>query len=179
MIVGLIAFIVWPSKPIAPDVILRTDTIHQVDTIRDSIIIPKPDADTVLVLSDPEIVEVWHEVIPDVDTSGIIRDYFSKKIIRDTLVNNEKLFFLVEDTLFLNDISSRKISYVLLEHSITTSTVMLTPPKLGVYVGATYHSFNGELFVGGAITKDRWLIGVDYGLMNKSVLVGVKYKIKL
>ena len=173
----LAGFFLFSDKNV-PDIIEVPGEVRY-DTISDTVYITKeiPKVDTVYLPSEKELVELWREIIPNVDTSGIILDYFSTKIVNDTIIDDSTLFVFIQDTLFLNEIKGRSIKVRRTEIVKTIKIEKIRDP-LKAYAGMNYNTFDNQLFIGATLAKGRWLGTVDYGISNKSFLIGVKYQIK-
>jgi hypothetical protein len=92
------------------------------------------------------------EIIKDVDTVAILKDFYSKVIYKDTqTIQYGKI--IIQDTITKNRIASRKLSYDLKIPEIT-KTVTLTKPQrvvLSVALGGVYNQYIKELSVGGGL----------------------------
>lgn len=115
------------------------------------------------------------EVPAIVDTGAIIRNYFSKYFISDTLANDSNLLVVVEDTLFSNKIISRK---KIIERNFPTIKWTITNTQVKYYDGL----FLGGLINGSdaAITldwqKNKHQFGAGYSL-NQKWMISYKYLI--
>ena len=158
------------QKPLKPEIITKTDTI----TLSVPHYIPKP-------------YPVYHDTgsyhaVPvyltkPTDTAAIVADYIQKIAYSDTLMNNDKAFILVVDTLQYNRIQSRSKTI----HIYSRTKTIRIPERAhffaGLGIGGNKHQFG---FLGNLAlqTKRGKLYTVQYDLINKSVFVSLYWRIK-
>lgn len=169
-----------PEKQSSPKVIkregrkyevLKHDTVYQKKTItqyRDGVYVYKYDS-------------VYVEITPDVDTSAILKDYYSLNMFRDTF-KTEIGDIVLNDTISQNRIKGRTYTATFKYPEITT--IVKEKPKAAVFAGLGT-SFYGEgriAEVSGHLmleTKKRRLYGVGVGMINKEPVVKLNILLKL
>jgi hypothetical protein len=133
----------------------------------------------------PKPKEIVRYLANDIDTAEIIRSYFSKRIVTDTLVNDSMLFFAIRDTIFMNDIISRKMNYRLAERlkTINNTIYMHKPARAKTFVGGGFVVYPGTVDIALGLAfipkNDQLVITANYGVFGKGVVVNAYYKIKL
>jgi len=169
-----------PEKQSSPKVIkiegkkyevLKHDTVYQKKTVtqyRDGVYVYKYDS-------------VYVEITPDVDTSAILKDYYSLNMFRDTF-KTEIGDIVLNDTISQNRIKGRTYTATFRYPEITT--IVKEKPKAAVFAGLGT-SFYGEgriAEVSGHLmleTKKRKLYGVGVGVINKEPVVKLNVLLKL
>ncbi|MGI9215156.1 MAG: hypothetical protein ACR2HS_05910, partial [Gammaproteobacteria bacterium] len=68
-----------------------------------------------------------------IDTLNIIKDYFSKKILKDTLKLGDSTGFIA--TVTQNDILGRKYDYKIIQKLVTNTIIVEAPHKNEIYFG--------------------------------------------
>lgn len=137
---------------------IKSDTVYQLDTIRDTKIIHKPVYKT----------KIETEIIPaNVDTTSIIADYFSKVVYSDTVDFDTNGYIAVLDTISENQIISRRYdSHLILPKTIITNTVSNRSLYGGISVTTnkvpSNRGIKGELLY--KPKKGNKVYGVGYGL---------------
>lgn len=123
-----------------------------------------------------------------VDTSAVIKEYYSKIVYRDTLnLNEDGGTITVTDTVSQNKIIGRLWKASIKQKVIHDVTIVKDPPKTQIYIGgvAGFDKINIVNFVGPSIllkTKQDHIysLGVGYGVDRQvSVQGGIYWKIKL
>lgn len=104
----------------------------------------------------------------DVDTAGIIRDYYNRLVYDDTLqLPNNIGYVSTRDTIFNNRIAGRTYDY------------NITIPKI---------KYNNELMISGDIgynlrllsigyRRNNWTYKIGYDCLNNGLVLGINYRI--
>lgn len=169
-----------PEKQSSPKVIkiegkkyevLKHDTVYQKKTItqyRDGVYVYKYDS-------------VYVEITPDIDTSSILKDYYSLNMFRDTF-KTEIGDIVLNDTISQNRIKGRTYTATFKYPEITT--IVKEKPKAAVFagLGASFYGEGRIAEVSGHLmleTKKRRLYGVGVGMINKEPVVKLNILLKL
>ena len=135
LLILLVAYqFIFPAKEIIEkpviETITLTDTTYVTVNKTKTVYVPK------------YIIETQTVEIPSsVDTLQIIKDYYTEYVYSDTLTVDSLGFGYLKDTIFMNRISSRVVSWdykiPIITH--TTETTITLPPKreFQFYIGAT------------------------------------------
>lgn len=120
-----------------------------------------------------------------IDTSEIIRNYFTKRFVTDT-IKDSLLIYAISDTLFNNKITNRKTSYKLVKPyqtviTNTTSTyIPLSVSQVGFYAGG-FIGFNKSFIqtagVEANLVTDKINYGLGYDFKNDAVTAKVLVRI--
>jgi hypothetical protein len=133
------------------------------DTVKTSIPIYIPKYHT-------KIVNKYDTLWKDVDTSYILKDYFSSYVYFDT-INKDSLTLVINDTITQNKIKNRKIDYKILypTKTITIHTKEYINNRelyLGLGLGATINEIS---YINGGLlfkTKKKNIYNIGVGLNN-------------
>ena len=101
----------------------------------------------------------------NIDTGQIIRNYFTKRFVADT-INDSLLQFAIFDTLYNNQIASRTTKYKLLkpyEAVVTTTYIPLPVSQMGFYAGA-FLGFNKSFIQSAGVEANLVTNKINYGL---------------
>ena len=116
----------------------------------------------------PLPAETIHVPVPGaVDTVYVLKEYFTKKVYRDTIANNDTLQVIVRDTVWQNGISDRVVSYVFNPEAVVKKH------SVGVGGIAGAHSFG----VMGVYRHGRLAIGGGWDFQERGGRIGVVYNI--
>lgn len=131
---------------------------------------------------------IYVEIPQAIDTSAILKDYYAKKVKKDSLELPDSLGYVkVTDTIFKNDILARKWEAVVRKMTITDRMIVKEPNKNQLYIGMTAGFDRVKLinYVGPTMilkTKKDRLYSAGFGYSHDgrvSVQGGVYWKIKL
>ena len=126
------------------------------------------------------------EVPVYIDTTGVIKDYYTKYVYNDTLNFNEHGTVTLRDTITQNSIQSRLIAANLSKVYITKEITKSETPKVEYYIGGGV-GLGGQNFLNnmtGSIlirSKKRTVYGVEGGLTTSPLentikpYFGIKY----
>lgn len=104
------------------------------------------------------------EVPANVDTTAILKDYFSKNVYNDTIRLDSVGYVSVKDTISENFIYSREVYYNYEIPTITKTTIVKDKPVNQVYAGFGAN-INSSLYVGGLLkNKQDRIYGLNLGL---------------
>jgi hypothetical protein len=167
-----------PASSAVPDTVtitaIRTDTVK----VHDTIYIPRVSK---VYIPTKEYINIQ---LTKYDSLSIIESYFSSVVTIDTLVNDSLLFFVLSDSIHMNNIKSRKLNYSVLERTKTVSTTIYMPPVkhpdfyvgVGPGVYGDNNDFDVSVYGGFRPTESRVLYLVKYGVFAKSKEFGLLYK---
>jgi len=123
-----------------------------------------------------------------IDTSAVIKEYYSKIVYRDTLnLNEDGGTITVTDTVSQNKIIGRLWKASIKQKVIHDVTIVKDPPKTQIYIGgvAGFDKVNIVNFVGPSIllkTKQDHIYSLGVGYSNSKIVSiqgGIYWKIKL
>ena len=183
----VIAFLLFRCSP-------EPETIMTTTIVRDTI---KGDSIPYLVYS-PKPVYVYRDTgsikYKDIDTVGIIYDFFAEKYYSDTIKDDTSALIVLNEMVTQNDIAKRSFWFqnrkqTAINNTTTTSTIIGEIPVNKFYLGA---GINGEVnpfyrdptitINGLLVMKKRWSYEVEVGFPIKNIeniRVGVKGFYKL
>lgn len=121
--------------------------------------------DTCYVPQPPETIRVRMPSV--VDTEYVVREFFTEKLYKDTVFNNDTITLVIQDTLWRNSLTSRTASLTFnANRFVRASSVGLqgvlgykTGALMGVYRHRRLHLMAGYDFIGGAP-----MVGAGYTL---------------
>ena len=148
------------------DVIHTSDTVYQIDTIEQLDTLYKP------------ITRIINTVVYDtiIDTVFIIKDYYTMKVVEDTIVDTAGVFVRVTDTLYKNDIYSRSVYYNIIDtSSVTTNTTTIIKNDNHLSVGIGYN-YNPYPVVAYKYNNFTYMLGYD--MFEKNINFGILFKIR-
>jgi hypothetical protein len=123
----------------------------------------------------------------NVDTQGILKDYFSRRFYVDTLDLGQKSFVIVKDTITENKILARVFESSITERIINDTLFLAELPKRQMFVGFQMGLDKKDIFNYGGLgllykdKKDKIFslgIGINSNQMT-TIMGGVYWKIKL
>lgn len=123
----------------------------------------------------------------NVDTQGILKDYFARRFYVDTLDLGEKSFVIVKDTITENKILSRVFESSITEKIINDTLFLVEPPKRQMFVGFQMGFDKKDIFNYGGLNllykdkKDK-IFGLGLGINSNSqptIMGSLNWKIKL
>lgn len=123
----------------------------------------------------------------NVDTQGILKDYFARRFYVDTLDLGEKSFVIVKDTITENKILSRVFESSITEKIINDTLFLVEPPKRQMFVGFQMGFDKKDIFNYGGLNllykdkKDK-IFGLGLGINSNSrptIMGSMNWKIKL
>lgn len=126
---------------------------------------------------------VWRErVIPGrIDTIKIIEEFFTKKFFSDTIREDSNFIAVINDTVYGNDIISRKFFHQnLRQTAVIINNQLLNPNRLKVYLGGF---ISGPTFGAGGslhlVTKKDLMFSYGYKFTDQSHQAGVGFKLRI
>ena len=141
-----------------------------------------------------KVVVPWDTVYPVLDSTelsnaynAIRKEFFSKNIYGDTLMNDSSALIIVQDTVFKNKLLQRELYFRNRRATVINNTNVIQEDKrfkmyIGLGVGASTSlsdqrfSLSPELLF---VTSESSVTGLRYDLINKIVSVGFYWKITL
>lgn len=125
------------------------------------------------------------EVIKDVDTAAILRDFFAKNVYKDTILMDKIGYVYVEDTISKNLIQSRVYKLNISRKQIDNYIFLEKPKKNEIYIGGVAGVANNgaNFLLGGSMqfksNKDV-IYGLSLGMTNRLMpfgMININYKI--
>lgn len=131
-----------------------------------------PQADTVTEWRTryvPQPAETIRVVEPgEVDTQYVVREYFTKKVYRDTILQNDTVQLVVRDTVFENALGEREVS-------LKVNTELFRKHNaLGLMGAIGRHQ--ADLM--GTYRRDRWTVAAGWDFEASGPVIGLGYTIK-
>lgn len=152
-------------SPVEPEIIITHHDTTIYDTITDTIRIKEFYPKEVILPSDTFFK--YHEV----DTPYILRDYFSKIFMDDTLKNDSSAFLRIQDTIYMNRLKYRKLIFKNNRPTeIKYETTIINPPKNILYIGGALGFCENNFNVSAGLflkTKKDYLYGIYYSPVRK------------
>ena len=129
----------------------------------------------------------YYNVEYHTDTAAILRDYFTKKLVNDS-IQDTLVKIWVKDTLYKNNITYRKYDWKFLKpyqvdkNTTITTTVTINKYPNGIYVGPRieFNPATKQIVAAAAdidFTTRHFIIGSGYDFMNKGIVGKVTFKI--
>ena len=132
-------------------------------------------------------VKVPVYVPANVDTQGILKDYFARRFYTDTLDLGQKSFVIVKDTITENKIIARVFESSITERIINDTIFRAELPKRQMFVGFQMGLDKKDIFNYGGLNllykdkKDK-IFGLGLGINSNSqptIMGSLNWKIKL
>jgi len=116
-----------------------------------------------------KVQSVIRTTIPvNVDTAGIIRDYYSRLVYDDTLKLPDNIGYVsTRDTIFNNRISGRTYDYNIIIPKINYNNELIISGDLG---------YNLRLLSIG-YRRNKWTYKIGYDYFNKGIVFGLNYRV--
>lgn len=147
MIIGMVAdTLTAPHGDGAPDTVLQWKTRY----------VPVP-AETIRVMEPGEV-----------DTAYVIREYFTKKVYRDTIMQNDTVQLVVRDTVFENALGPREIS-------LKVNTELFRRRHAIGLMGAIGRHQTDLM---GTYRHNQWTVAAGWDFAQGGPLIGVGYTVK-
>jgi hypothetical protein len=123
-------------------------------------------------------------IYKDVDTMDVLKDYFTRKVVIDTILSDSNGLIVVSDVLHRNAIESRAKAITLNDRTIYVHTVEKYKPRLKVFAGFglgygwkdNNPSLSGNIML---LNKKDNAYQLDYDVLNHSVRFSMYWKIRL
>lgn len=153
-----------------------------VEYIYDTII----DIDTVNIPVPYEVVTtVWDTIIKyelqDVDTAEILRDYFAVRLYSDTIINNDELRVVLNDSVHQNRLWGERVVEYQNFRPVSAECPECPKPATKVFIGGSILGSPTQFGAGptvGLLTKRDNLYTLDYDVLNKTYKVSMYWKLK-
>lgn len=147
MIIGMVAdTLTAPHGDNAPDTVLQWRTRY----------VPQP-AETIRVVEPGEV-----------DTQYVVREYYTQKVYRDTIVENDTVQLVVCDTVFRNALGERQVSLKV------NPEVFRRHHALGLMGAIGRH----QASLTGTYRRDRWTVAAGWDFEASGPVIGLGYTIK-
>lgn len=153
----------WKSCNKTPELkyaLAKTNIEYKYDTIKVAGVLPKPPKpDTIILVTPPE----------NVDTSAVIKEYYSKNIYNRPFEDSSISITLV-DTVFENKLQKGTIEYKILRPTQVITNIFnpVDPPKRKLFLGAELRSDTSLSVNAFLLDKKDRLFGVGYDPFNKA-----------
>lgn len=124
-------------------------------------------------------------VIPGrIDTVKIIEEFFTRYFYSDTIMEDSNFIAVINDTLFGNQIISRKFFHQnLRQTAVIINNTLLNPPRLKLFVGGFVSgNMTAGLGAGGSLhllTKKDLLFNYGFDALQMRHQAGVAFKVRL
>lgn len=159
---GIIGYLLWFKNDVIEvpgDIIyIKGEPYEVIKRIIDTVKITKRDT------IEKKGKDIFHDttiyvtITEPIDTASILKDYYSKKVYKDTLkLSNDIGVVLINDTIFKNSIHHRKYFTEVSEKYITDMTIVKEAQRLQIFYGGNL-SFN----------KQNKMGAINAGLILKS-----------
>lgn len=151
------------------------------DTVTDTVIIESVSYKPYYVYKDTGSTKY---IILPIDTLKVISDYYSKYFCTDTLQNDSNALIIVEDTILMNRIVSRKSLVQVYPRTLSQTKLVTINPKLKgrLLLGTQvcFHS-NSAGFAPSLLyqSKKQSVISFSYDIFNNDFIVGFYWPIRL
>ncbi|MBO5626828.1 MAG: hypothetical protein J5953_13705 [Prevotella sp.] len=117
----------------------------------------------------PQPAETIHVAEPArVDTHHVVREYFTKKVYRDTIVENDTVQLVVRDTVYENALGEREVS-------LKVNTELFRKHHAIGLMGAMGRH-QADLM--GTYRRDRWTVAAGWDFEASGPVIGLGYTIK-
>jgi len=154
----------------------QTETIY--DTIHDTVpypvtrYVPKP------VYKDTGSIKwKWHKV----DTTAILKDYYSRHYYIDTLANDSIALIIIQDTVSRNRIISRQKRLTFYPRTIKETTIRKIPNRRKLFVGLSIGRNPKQFALSPSILytsrKDN-AYAFSYDVLNHDIYLSMYWKLK-
>ena len=119
----------------------------------------------------------WHKV----DTTAILKDYYSKHYYIDTLANNSIALIIIRDTVSRNRIISRQKQLTFYPRTIKETTIRKIPNKRKLFVGLAIGRNPKQFALSPSILytsrKDN-AYAFSYDVLNHDIYLSMYWKLK-
>lgn len=170
---GFVAYEIFHEPP-EPVTKTKTVTKDYYDTITDTVI----KTDLRIQYRDTGSYEVkWK--YKDVDTSAILRDYFSKNFYQDTIWSDSSYLAIIKDTISRNRITYRQFEVNQFRKTRTITRTITKYPQQAIYIGAGAGKFGEEFGLTGNVhyRSSDMLYSLGYDVINSNVTISASWKL--
>lgn len=129
-------------------------------------------SDTVMVYQPPVVDTVYAEVPAAVDTAEVVAAYYSRVVQADTVRLMEFGSVVLVDTVYMNAVSSRSVSY-----DLRMPTMRVSSRKWSVGVGTVIGRDMAAVYA--SVRRGRWSVMGGYDVESRSPMVGAQYNFGL
>lgn len=117
----------------------------------------------------PQPAETIRVVEPgEVDTQYVVREYFTKKVYRDTIMQNDTVQLVVRDTVYENALGERDVS-------LKVNTEVFRKRHA---IGLTGAIGRHQADLMGTYRKDRWTVAAGWDFQDGGPVIGLGYTVK-
>lgn len=167
LLIGIIIYQSCSKELPQSETITETETIWVPIIKHDTLFSPRYDTiisyhyDTII---KHDTIIKFNNIIKEIDTLSILRDYFSKIVYTDTLSFDSLGYVFITDTIYKNRILTRKITKnINLPTTYKTTTITLNPREFYMGVGIGTNQASGELLLR---NKNKQIYGLGLGVDN-------------
>lgn len=176
IIIGLSLLIGYFIFDYKPEPVVKTETVieYRYDTIHDTVTNHQP----VIRYQDTGSYHVkWK--YKDVDTSEILRKYFTKNFYADTIQKDSSYIAIIKDTVTKNQITWRHFSIKQFQKEKIVTNTITTMPQEAVYLGLGTGKFMDNAGLTGALSYRRgdMLYQVNYDVINNNFTISASYRL--
>lgn len=160
------------EKIILPNVV---DTVIIRDTVIDTLFVNTTTYVPRVIYRDTGSYLVRESIV---DTSQVLRDFFTRYAIIDTIINDSNAKIIITDTLYKNMIISRNPVIRLYNRKIETQTISIIQSRRGLYAGVMACGNKHKLGLGVSFqytTPGKSSLGLSYDIINKQVFVSYSW----
>ena len=101
----------------------------------------------------------------EVDTVEVIQEYFTKKVYRDTVLHNDTVTLVLQDTIWQNSIADRTVSLTFNAAHFTKANSVSVGTVLGFQQAGLLASWRHR----------RWQLSAGWNFVDRSPVVGASY----
>ena len=184
LFIALLVFVIFGENEPKTGTTTKIDgkKYEVIKEVHDTIRVPVVKAGKTL----PAIINTIHDTIPTkVDTSAILKDFFTKNIYSDTIRIDTNGYVFISDTVQQNKIKGRYFMSHLVERQINNTMIVKPVPTWHLYAGFDVSLDRIDFInrVGGNVLyqkKNGRMIGLGAGLTSRATpYISFQYYFKL
>lgn len=121
----------------------------------------------------------WNtDTIKQIDTVFILQEYFTTNYYDTTLVSDSTLKASLELEISRNELNKLTFDYSVLQKEKTVLKTIYEPEKWHYYFGTNISTYGNCYFGLSAQDKKGFIYTMDYDVMNRGLMVGIRAKIR-
>jgi hypothetical protein len=179
MLAGFVICGILCEKCTTSRVVTVYDTLYVHDSVlihvHDSVFTPYKEIDSVPYPVRIEVIK-YDTIWRNLDTFGVVRDYYTKRYYTDT-VRDDDIYINIQEQVYMNSIASRDVNYKILrpQEVHVSQSVKRNLLSTGAVV---YGNGQGAGFAPMiTYSNPRWTGGLGYDPFNKAFLIQSTFKI--